>query len=198
MQKPFGFFRLFVICSIGTLAAQANAASPSFTVTATNVTMPANGNSATSRFTLTSVNGYSGRLVVNSQYAGGDMNAKPPTCGQGTAVLFTLNANSTVSGALTCSRFGTAVPAVQLHHPAAAPNSAPVLALAVAGWFLFGRRWRTNTARWFAVVLLSVLSLAAIGGCGGNGLSGTYPFTVTATDAVTNATASTSIMVTVP
>lgn len=201
MQKPdsFGFLRLFAACSAGMLGAQALwAATPAFTIAATNVTMPTNGNNGTSRFILTSVNGYSGRLVVNSQYSGGDMNAKPPNYGGHTAPFYTLNANSTGSGALTFFPYGKVVPIARIHRPAGLPNPAPVLGLALAGWLVFGRRWRTRAARWFAVIVLGALSIGGLAACGGNGLSGNYPFTVTATDTVTNATATTQIMVTVP
>lgn len=199
MQKPdsFGFLRLFVVCCAGMLGAQSFAAgTPAFTITATNVAMPTNGDAGTSQFTLTSVNGYSGRLVVNSQYSGGDMNAKPPNAGAHTAPFYTLNANSTATGTLTFYPYGKVVPIARLHGLTGLPNPAPALGLAVAGWFALRRR--TKTARRFALVVLAVLSIAGVSACGSNGLSGVYPFTVTATDTVTGATANTQIMVTVP
>jgi len=203
MQKsdPFGILRLLVVCCAGMVSAHALwAATPTFTVSATNVTMPANGGNGSSQIALTSVNGYSGRLTVNSQYSGGDMNAKPPNGGSGggTAPFYTLNANSTAKGTLTFFPYGKIVPIARLHRPAHVPNTAPVLGLAIAGWLVFRRRRRMGAARWFAILVLGAITIAGVAACGGAGLSGVYPFTVTATDTVTNTAANTQIMVTVP
>jgi hypothetical protein len=174
------------------------AATSTFTVAATNVSLPANGNVGTSQFTLTSVNGYSGKLVVSSEYSGGDMNAKPPTCGIFTAPLYTLKANSTVTGTLACFPYGKVVPVAADSRRAGRPVLAPVVGLAVAFCFVFRRRMRTAGARWLGIFLLGMISIGAVASCGGNGLSGRYPFTVTATDTVSNASVGTSITVTVP
>jgi hypothetical protein len=191
-------FPLVLACGLGMFGVQAQAATSTFTIAATNVTMPGGGNPGVSHFTLASVNGYAGRLIVNSQYSGGDMNAKPPNCGIHTAPLFTLNANSTVSGTLTCYPYGKVVPVVELHRPLPLPYRAPVLGLAfAASWFALQRRFRTTTARWIGVLLLGAIGIGGVSACG-NGVSGMYPFTVTATDTVTQQSASTSITVTVP
>ncbi len=191
-------FSLVLACGLGMIGVYAQAATPSFTVAATNVTMPGGGNPGTSQFTLASVNGYSGKLVVNSQYSGGDMNAKPPNCGIHTAPLFTLNSNSTVSGTLTCYPYGKVVPIAVSYRPLRRQPRVPVIGFALAIWLLFGRRARAGARRWMSVLLLGAISAAALSACGGNGLSGTYPFTVTATDSATQASVSTSITVTVP
>ncbi len=194
-----GCLLLFLVaCGAAFAAIEAQAVTSSFTITATNVTMPGGGNPGTSNFTLTSVNGYSGKLVVISNYSGGDMNAKPPNCGIHTAPLFVLNANGTVSGTLTCYPYGKVVPVVKLDRPSSLPTRAPVPGLAFAGWVLLRRRLRRTAARWLGVLLLGAISVAGLTACGGNGLSGTYPFTVVATDTVTQATANASITVTVP
>lgn len=183
-------------CGAGFLLVAAHAATASFNIATTNVTMPGGGNLGISHFTLASINGYSGRLVVSSQYSGGDMNAKPPNCGIRTAPLYTLNANSTVSGSLTCYPYGKVVPVVQRHRPPA--NRAPPLVLAFAGWFILRRRLRATAARWLSLLVTGAIIAAGISACGGNGLSGNYPFTVTATDTATQASVSTSFTVTVP
>lgn len=191
------FLRLFVACCTVMLGAQASlAVTPTFTIAATNVTMPTDGKNGTSQITLTSANGYSGKLVVNSQYSGGDMNAKPPNSGA-TLVLYTLNANSTTSGTLTFFPYGKGIPLARLHHSRGLANPVPVLGLVLAGCFVLGPRLRTGATRWLSLILLGVLSMGLVA-CGGNGLSGTYPFTVTAADTVTAQTASTQILVTVP
>jgi hypothetical protein len=195
MQSPGS--RLLFVCAAVLLAVPAGAATPAFTVSATNVTLPGGKAEGTGQFTLTSVNGYTGRLVVNAQFAGGDMNAKPPSCRM-PSILFTLNANQSVTGNLICLPYGVPVPAVKLHRLPARSQHAPVLALAVAGFLCLRRRLRASAARWLGLFVLAVVTLTSMSACGGNGLSGTYPFTVTATDTVTQAAVKTSIMVTVP
>jgi hypothetical protein len=200
MQSPgSGVLRpLLMACGVAVSTVPALAATPTFTVVATNVTLPANGNAGTSQFTLTSVNGYSGRLVVSSEYSGGDMNAKPPNGGIHTAPLYTLKANSTVNGTLTFFPYGKVVPIAADSRRAGRPIPAPVVGLAVVFCFVFRRRMRAAGARWLGIVLLGVIGVAVVASCGGNGLSGMYPFTVTATDTVSNTSVSTSITVTVP
>jgi hypothetical protein len=200
MQSPGSrvVLRLVVASALALPAVPVLAATPTFTVAATNVTLPGNGNVGTSQFTLTSINGYSGSLLVSSEYSGGDMNAKPPNCGIHTAPIYTLKANSTVTGTLSCFPFGKVVPIAMKHRRAAGPVLAPAAGLAVLFCFMFRRRMRAAGARWLGVFLLGVISVATVASCGGNGLSGMYPFTVTATDTVTNARVNTSITVTVP
>jgi hypothetical protein len=189
-------FLVALACGAAFLGAPALAATPSFNITATNVTMPGGGNPGVSHFTLASLNGYAGRLIVNSQFAGMEMNANPPNCGIHTAPLFTLDANSTVSGTLTCYPYGKVVPTVELQRLFRPPNRAPVLALAFAGWWVLRRRMRTIAGRWLGLLVLGAISVAGLSACV-NGSSGTYPFTVTATDSVTQASISTTISVTV-
>lgn len=196
MQFPG--LRVVFLCAAVLCAVPSNAATPDFTIAATNVTMPGNGNPGTSRFTLVSVDGYSGRLLVNSEFIGNEMNAKPPNCGVRTAPLYTLSANQAVQGTLTCYPYGKVVPVVKLERRLSWRHTGPILALALASFILFRRRTRATAAHWFALFVLSIITMMAVASCAGNGVSGTYPFTVTATDAVTQATVSTSITVTVP
>ncbi len=190
-------FLVVLACGAAFLTVRAPASTPSFSLTASNVTLPGGGNPGITHFTLASINGYAGKLVVNAQYSGSEMNAKPPNCGIHVAPLFTLNANSTVSGTLTCYPYGTVVPLAR-QRPKDLRYRGPVLALALAGWFVFRRRLRATAGRWLGLLVLGAIGAAGLAACGGNGLSGNYPFTITATDTVSQASVSTSITVTVP
>lgn len=193
-----GWFCVLAICCAGISGVQAAAApAPTFTITATNVTMPSGGNAGSSQFTLTSVNGYSGKLTVNCGYSGGNMGAKVPTCGIYTAPLYTLGANQTVTGTLSLFPYGKIIPVSQLHGPRGGTDRAPALGLAVVCIVLLSRRLRGKARTGIGVILLGAIGLAGISACG-NSLSGTFPYNVTAVDTSTQASVSTSMTVTVP
>lgn len=189
--------RVLFVCALtcGALvfAGNASAATPSFTIAASNVTMPSDGSIGTSLITLSSVAGFSGKVTVDTQFSGTEMNAKPPNCGIRTSPLYTLNAKQSVHATVTCYPYGKVVPVAS---PAAKPG--PMLVLGAAGVLLIRRRLRGNISRWLGLFIVSAITVAFAGACGGNGLSGTYPFTVTATDSVTQASVSTPMIVTVP
>jgi hypothetical protein len=184
-----------VTMCLGSLATRAIAApAPTFTVSATNVTLPAGATSATSQITVTSVNGYAGQIAITCQYSGSEMNAKAPTCGGGPQRVYTLTANQSTQGALSFYPYGTAVPAAAQNPPLAQTRIALALVLFGACFFLSLRR-RTRS---ILVLLFAAIFLAGFTSCGANGLSGTFPYTITGTDFKTNSTANTSITVTVP
>jgi hypothetical protein len=188
-----GLLRLLVVCCLafrGILAVAA--AAPSFTLTATNVTMPSGGNLASSKFTLTSLNGYAGQVRVSCGYSGSDMGARVPSCGIYTNPTFNLSANQMVAGTLTLMPYGKVVPFSSVRS-----SPAPVLALAIVSVLLQGRRFRGKGRAWLAFVLLAAAGVAGMTSCG-NGLSGTFPYTVTALDTKANTAVNTSITVTVP
>ena len=175
---------------------QAAAATPSFTLTAGNITMPSGGNLGSSPFTLTSVNGYAGQVRVDCAYSGSAMGAKVPSCGIFVNPTSTLTANQAAKGSLTLVPYGKVV-----GFGAARLNSdgwksrAPVLGFALAGlFFLLPIRHRARTWLW---LLLAGVSLAGLTSCASS-LSGTFPYTATALDIKTNASVSTSFTVTVP
>jgi hypothetical protein len=190
---------LLACCAILPGVKSFGVSTPSFTVTAANVMMPSNGSFASSKFTLASVNSYSGQLLVSCAYSGGEMGARVPTCGIYVNPMFTLGANQTVSGTLTLSPYGKVIPysmGVRPRERSNRLNQAPALVVALACVLLLRRG--AKGPRWLAVVVLGAISIASITGCGGNGLSGVFPYTVTATDVKTNTSANASIMVTVP
>lgn len=199
MQLPGSrvLFPLVLACGIAFSTAPALAATPSFTIAAANVTLHSGGNEASSQFTLTSVDGYAGQVRVDCGYSGGMMGARVPSCGIFVNPVSTLAANKSVTGSLTVMPYGKvkAFDAVAFHGDDRR-RVVPVLAAVLAGLFMLGRRWRCRARSWLLVFLAGV-TLAGITSCGG-GLSGTFPFTVTAVDIKTNASVSAPFVVTVP
>jgi hypothetical protein len=200
MQSPgsLGLASLFVVCCSAFFGIPALAAAPTFTVAAADVTMPSGGNIASSQFTLTSVNGYAGQVRVDCAYSGGAMGAKVPNCGIFVNPTHTLTANQTVNGSLTLVPFGKMVGygAAALHRENSR-STAPVLAAALAGFFLLGRRLRSRARGWLLLVVLAGVGLAGMTSCA-SGMSGTFPYTVTAVDIKTNVSVSAPFTVTVP
>src|SRR5712691_3333247 len=102
MQSPGSriLFPLVLACGAGLGAAPAFAATPTFAIAATNVTLPSGGNGTSSQFTLTSLDGYAGQVRVDCAYSGGMMGAKVPVCGIYVNPVSTLAANKSVTGSL--------------------------------------------------------------------------------------------------
>jgi hypothetical protein len=195
--------------------AQLLAATPSFTITATNVTLSSATSSGigSSSFTLTSVNGYAGQVRVNCNPPTPPAGVKVPYCGygvpSGTAAIpaqppITLTANEAATG--TIAFYNAAVPCSN-PCPASLPHRAVrglPQGLALAGALLLGFGFRRRARRWLTLTLLAVgalAGLAAISACGGNNdvvTPGTYVYTISATDVATAVTVTTSVNVTVP
>ncbi len=181
----------------------AAAAAQSFTVTATNVAMPANGAGSTSQITLTSVGGYTGTIYVDCRYAGPSTTANLPICSGYTMVNnFPLTANQTITIMRPFYPYGVPIP-VRLPVAPHRNSPAPLAGLALAGVFLFSRRLCRSGARWLALVLLAAVTMAGISACSGaapmvTGTPGIYTYAITGTDISTNVTVSTTILVTVP
>jgi hypothetical protein len=173
------------------------AAAASFTIAATNVTMPSGGSIASSPFTLTSVNSYAGQVLVSCAYTGGNMGARVPTCGIYTNPNFALGAGQTVKGSLTLSPYGKVIPFSAVRRPGIGSPGVAALAGAILCFFTLGRRLRGRRRGWIALLILGLAGIGGITSCG-SGLSGTFPYTVTAVDNKTNTSATATIMVTVP
>ena len=173
-------------------------AAPGFTIQATNTSMSASGSAIP--FVLTSINGYTGSFGVDCMPANPPAGARLPYCGGGPAYRITLNANATAKGAIGLS----AGPAPLA--PAALNRSGhgAEVAWALASVPLIGSGFWRRKARWLSILLLSAGALAGLTGldaCAGGPPTltpGTYAYTITAADASTNATASTTVNVTVP
>jgi hypothetical protein len=194
-----GLLRILVVCCLGLHGALAiGASAPSFTIAATNVTMPSEGNLASSKFTLTSVNSYAGQIRVSCAYSGSEMGARVPSCGIYTNPTFNLRADQTVTGTLTLFPYGKVVNFSSASRPGEPAPHEPMLALAIVSVFLLGLRLRNKGSKWHSLVVLACAAVVlGITSCG-SGLSGTFPYAVTAVDTRTNTTENTSIMVTVP
>jgi hypothetical protein len=193
-----GLLRLFAVCCLGFHGALAvGASAPSFTIAATNVTMPSGGNFASSKFTLTSVNSYAGQIRVSCAYSGSEMGARVPSCGIYTNPTFNLGADQTAKGTLTLFPYGKVINFSSASRPGGPTSREPMLALAIVSVFLLGRRLRNQGSKWLSLVVLAGAAVLGITSCG-SGLSGTFPYAVTAVDTRTNTSENTSIMVTVP
>src|SRR5579863_4285091 len=187
MQIPgsSGLFRILAACCVGLCGFPALAApTPSFTIAATNVTLPSGKTGASTQVTVTSVNGYSGILVLNCQYAGAEMGAKSPNCGGGTARAYPLGAGQAVTGSLPFYPYGTVVPTAMNHPPGWLARDLVVSGVGLSGLFVLGLGTVRRSGRWLLLVL-AVVALAGVVSCGGNSPSGVFPFTVTAADTKT-------------
>jgi len=175
------------------------AATPSFTVSASNVTMPTSGLGSIP-ITLTSVNGYTGTIIADCAATNPPAGAKLPACGFATTEpQYTLNANAVVAGHIDLMAYPVPAPTSLLH----SPGHGIVASMALASTLLLGLGFRRRAARWFALMLIAVgslVGLAGIGACGGSSNTltpGIWPYLVTATD-TTGASVSTTVSVTVP
>lgn len=214
MQRSCGLVLLgtFLAACFQVSGTPALAATPAFTVSATNVTMPlsqsfcSNGtctaNYGNSTFMLTSLNGYTGAPQVSCAASNPPAGSTLPTCFEH-GLMPALPANGTVTGQILFIAPGQTPPP----NPASLlERSGPAASLALAAAFFFGLGFRCRAPRWLALVLLALGMLGgmtAINACGGksnlNGMTpGTYSYAVTATDSSTGDTATTTISVTIP
>jgi hypothetical protein len=195
---PYG---LFLLLNLGAGGGQAFAATPGFTITASNAAMPTSGFGSIP-FTLTSVDGYAGTFTANCAPADPPAGARLPICGSPTApTQYTLTANQTVKGSVTLLPYPVPSPASRL----AVPSHEAEAAWAFAGALLLGFGFRRRRFRWPALLVLAagaLIGLTGVGACGGGGTEtltpGTYAYVVTATDTGTDATANVTVNVTVP
>ena len=190
----------FLVVFSGT---NALAATPDFTIAATNVTMSSSGSSGIgfTSFTLASVNGYAGTVAIGCLSPSPPAGVKVPYCGGSVALpAYTLTANQVVTENI--SLFNEPVPMPVSLPRRGGHGLAPGLALASA--LLLGFGFRRRAARWLMLMLLAAGTLAGlvgIGACGANNTAvtpGTYAYTITATDINTNASVNTAFNVTVP
>jgi hypothetical protein len=194
-------------------ASPALAATPSFTITATNVTMSSSDSTGigSSLFTLTSIGGYTGTLQIGCNIPTPKIGVTVPSCNYGAAEVvapgpvpppITLTANQVATGTIA---FYNPVPCSGRCGGAARLGGQGLeQSLALAGVFLLGvGSWR-RPGHFLTLTLLALSGLAALAGisaCGGNNsvvTPGTYVYTISATDINTDVSVTTSIDVTVP
>ncbi|MGB8029355.1 MAG: hypothetical protein WCF30_06780 [Terracidiphilus sp.] len=211
---PLALLAALLAVSLFLTGLTASAATPGFTITATNATLSSSTSSGagSSSFTLTSVNGYTGQVRVDCQPPTPPAGAKLPYCGPGVpsdAAIpaqppITLTANESVTGNIPF--YNAPIPCSN-PCPASLPRHGGrglAQGLAFAGVLLFGFGFRRRAQRWLTLTLLIVGSLvgfAAISACGGNKnvvTPGTYVYSISATDVSTAVSVTTSVNVTVP
>lgn len=196
----------------GTARVPALAATPSFTITASSVTMSPSSGRGTILFTLTAVNGYTGLVNVGCTPPTPPVGGNIPTCnapepyGSGfDGVTMRLTAQEPVAkNGISLYALPPSIAPIwlsQLDRPAVGGAAGFALAAAVMLGFGFRRR----RLRWPMQLLLAMVmlfSLAGIVACGAalpNGPTltpGTYTYTVWAVG--TNFSTSTKVTVTVP
>jgi hypothetical protein len=201
------FLGMFFAGSLGFYGSPALAATPSFTITTTPVTMSSTTASGqgSSTFTLTSVNGYAGTIGIGCGNLYPPSGAKAPLCdfgGPAYPAAYTLTANQVMTGSILflnthppCNPCPVSLPRHEGHGLSSG--------LALAGALLFGVGLRRRTARWLTMTLFAVGALAGLVGisaCSDGSVvtPGTYVYTIAAMDMNTNVTVTTSIDVTVP
>lgn len=206
MARNKSLLRLVILLAAGSrlCSAQTATPAPSFTISASNVTIPSSG-SVPIPFTLTSVNGYAGQIAVNCSAPTEAAGVKIPVCSQGGPVVaYPLTAGGTATGSITLlANIPNPVPFVRSSNLATAT-------WALAGMLLLGfglrRKGAFHSARLLPAIVL-LIGLASIGlcGCGGQPTltPGTYVFTLNATSVsngtqIPQLTATTTATVTVP
>jgi hypothetical protein len=184
------------------------AATPTFSITASNVTMSAAGSNSVN-FALISADGYSGTINVICDPTNEPVGATLPPCGEPSPiadpVVLTLTANGTVSGTfylLTTFPQPCSGPCpIRLDRPRR--RFASGLALAGALLVSFGLGFRRRVARWSLLMLLAFGALAGLSGisaCGAGGgtlTPGVWPYVIEAVGQ-DGTSASVTINVTVP
>jgi len=204
MQSPGSRGLFLVVLACGAFIFGGNAApaaTPAFTIAASNVTMPTNGNGASSKFTLASVDGYTGQVRVDCAYSGSMMGARVPSCGIYVNPQHSVGANQTITGTLTLLPYGKVVNYGSAHRQSSPSRRGPALAALLLGsWLLLRRRRRKIRSSLLLLlggIALCGIALAGIASCAA-GLSGTFPYTVTATDVSTHTVVSAPFSVNVP
>ncbi|MGD0914208.1 MAG: hypothetical protein ABR928_20140 [Terracidiphilus sp.] len=200
-QKSLIAISALLVLIFGILGAQARAANPSFTISATNVTISSSGSSGTgsSTFTLTSVNGYTGTLGISCYPTSEPAGATLPYCGGSAMIGHTLTANAIATGALPFYNVPVPEP---VSMPVRRSKAAPA-GLALAAGLLLGFGFRKTRSRWLFLGLFAACAfagLATMSGCGGGNsvvTPGTYSYTIKAVDTNSNVVTST-FNVTVP
>lgn len=179
-------------------------AAEAFTLTATNVTMPMSSGIGVSKFTIQGIP-LTGTINLACTYAGTPGQAKVPVCPLTPPVAYSVTAGGTLTGEVAFYPYGSAVPAGM---PERVPRGGTGW-LVMAGVLLLGVGSRKGLRGRLAVLLIGACGLlgafaglAACGGSGSGGTPGTYPFTITATNAAQpdtpiGAAVSTTISVTV-
>jgi hypothetical protein len=204
-HRLVALFGLLLVLGCGFSGADARADTQGYTISATNVTMPASGN-GDSKFTVTNIP-ITGTISIGISYVGTNAEARIPTCGNFPPVLYSVKAGGTLTGTIACYPYGAALPA-SLQRKAHRSGCLPASGLALACALLLGFGFQRRARRWLVLPLLAMGTLAGLAGisaCGGNPNAmtpGTYQYTISADNEGTvtplGTLATTTISVTVP
>jgi hypothetical protein len=193
---------LILIASLGFSTPRALAATPPFSITATNVTMPSTGPGIT-HYSVADIP-LTGTLAVSCTYMGSPED-KAPICNYGPLRgPVQVTAGQTVTGTIDFYPYGSAIPAGLRRE-----SYAPWGGLALAGMLLLGLGFRRGTRSRLLLTVLAAGFLAGVVGisaCGGSSslsTPGTYQYTISADNESGGVTplgqgVSTVITVTVP
>ncbi|MHB8304072.1 MAG: hypothetical protein ACYDC6_14830, partial [Acidobacteriaceae bacterium] len=185
-------------------SAQAFAATPSFTISASNITMPFSGTGSIP-FTLTSVNGFAGTVHVTCTAPNPPAGVRVPAVSEGGPVTppYVLTANATAKGVIVILASPPVPTPARLNHPRPGEGAS----WALAGALMLGLGLRSRRAHRFTRLLLAVgmlIGLMGISACGSSPETltpGSYTYTLNANAYDQNNTslsASTTVNVTVP
>jgi hypothetical protein len=199
-NKALTCLTVLLTLAFGLCRAHALAPAPSFTLSASNITMSSNNTSIP--ITLTSVNGFTGSVGLTCTPPNPPSGVKEPSCGGGPYQPTVLTANATVTG-------GLAIYAIKPLPTSSAtssnlPGHGRRTTWTLAGALMLGLgalRKKSQLSKHLLLVVGMFVGLAVINACGGPETltPGTYSYTLTAaaTPGASNPTFSTTTTATV-
>ncbi|MGA2349378.1 MAG: hypothetical protein ABSF70_03015 [Terracidiphilus sp.] len=204
-RRPFALARLFLFICCAPFALPAFAATPGFTLTASNVNMSDMG-SGVSNFTLTSVDGFAGQVSVVC--TGPNPLLVPDLVLPNCAAIeeFLVPAGGSASGTMNFNPPSSVQSAAKPHALPRNPGSpihTPLKFCALVA-ALLGFSCTKKLNRWFAMVLVCAVSLTGLcgtTGCLGRGglamTPGTYSYVISASSPTITTAVSATISVTI-
>ena len=202
MKRPLALACLAALSASSAALASAPAPPPSFTVSASDTTMPASGNLSIP-LTFTSVNGFAGDVTASCTPPVPRSGVLEPVCGGGPVVPITLAANGTATGYVNLEAYvyfppnTGSIPFSEKPGRAARWAMAGVLTLGLAS-----RRKRLPKSRHLILAFGMLIGLAGMSGCGGGPETltpGVYTYTVNASEyGNSSISATTTVKLTVP
>jgi hypothetical protein len=203
MKSKLALYGLLWFCASVSGQASIPAPTASFTISASNITMPATGAGLIS-FTLTSVNGFAGAIRVTCTPPIPSAGVREPTCGGGpVSTPIMLTTNGTATGNVGLESYVYFPPEAAGTRDQSKPRRGTNWAL--AGTLMLGLMLRRRTGQRFKRLLLSVgllFGLAGFSACSAGPVTltpGIYTYTLSATEPnQTSPSATANVQVTVP
>jgi hypothetical protein len=204
MKRIIALSCLICFLAFGKAYGSPPAPAPSFTISATNITMPLTGGGLIP-YSVTSVNGFVGSVSISEDLPSVPAGVLVPVFEGGPVVPpIVLTANSTVKGSV-----GIYAAIFNVASKRNIPKPGRAASWAMAGALMLGLGLRRRRGRWsgpgvarLLMVAGVLIGLTSISGCGSKAKTltpGTYTYTITATDVSNNTSSvSTTVQVTVP